>query len=302
MADLAVDVTRALERRNETGAPGRMTDRVLGSGPGWLVADVICTADARDRPFEERHAGFAIAVVTAGSFVYRADAGGELMTPGSVFLGSPGQSFECGHDHSAGDRCLSFQFDPDYFMRAVRDAGLRMGRRFPVRRLPPMRPLSPFAARAVAGLVAGEAPWEEVAVDLAAGVARLAVGADRVHAEAPPSALARVTRVVRDIERHADARLPLAALASASGLSPFHFLRVFEQVTGTTPHQYVRRLRLREAAVRLATTDDRVLDLALDCGFGDLSNFIRAFRAEFGASPRAYRRMATSAPSAASRP
>jgi AraC-like DNA-binding protein len=36
----------------------------------------------------------------------------------------------------------------------------------------------------------------------------------------------------------------------------------------------------------------RVLDIALDCGFGDVSNFNRAFRAEFGVSPRVYRRQA----------
>src|SRR5208283_799598 len=55
-------------------------------------------------------------------------------------------------------------------------------------------------------------------------------------------------------------------------------------------HQYVLRARLREAAVRLAAQPNKVLDIALDCGFGDVSNFNRAFRAEFGVSPRVYRR------------
>jgi AraC family transcriptional regulator len=72
-------------------------------------------------------------------------------------------------------------------------------------------------------------------------------------------------------------------------LSPYHFLRTFESLTGVTPHQYVLRTRLREAASRLAAETGRVLDVALDCGFGDVSNFNRAFRAEFGASPRQYR-------------
>ena len=56
-----------------------------------------------------------------------------------------------------------------------------------------------------------------------------------------------------------------------------------------TPHQFVLRARLREAATRLATGPGKVLDIALDCGFGDVSNFNRAFRNEFGVSPRAYR-------------
>jgi len=71
-------------------------------------------------------------------------------------------------------------------------------------------------------------------------------------------------------------------------LSPYHFLRTFERLTGVTPHQYILRARLREAALRLAEPG-RVLDIALDCGFGDLSNFNRTFRAEFGVSPRIFR-------------
>ena len=52
-----------------------------------------------------------------------------------------------------------------------------------------------------------------------------------------------------------------------------------------TPHQYILRARLRQAAVRLKTSSDKVLEIALDTGFGDLSNFNHAFRAEFGVSP-----------------
>ena len=82
----------------------------------------------------------------------------------------------------------------------------------------------------------------------------------------------------------------MARLADAAALSPYHFLRTFDNLTGVTPHQYVLRARLRDAAVRLVRESGSVLDIALDCGFGDISNFNRAFRSEFGVSPRAYRR------------
>ena len=84
-------------------------------------------------------------------------------------------------------------------------------------------------------------------------------------------------------------RCPLGTLAHEARLSPYHFLRTFEHLTGLTPHQYVRRARLREAATQLLTESGKVLDVALDCGFGDVSNFNRAFRAEFGVSPRVFR-------------
>ena len=64
---------------------------------------------------------------------------------------------------------------------------------------------------------------------------------------------------------------------------------MFDVLTGATPHQYLLRSRLRRAALRLRTELAKISEIALDCGFGDISNFNRAFPAEFGVSPRAYR-------------
>jgi len=134
--------------------------------------------------------------------------------------------------------------------------------------------------------------WEELSVQLAAIAVQLAGGLASGGTAAPPASVSRVTRIVRKIERHPEAGLTLAALAEEAGLSSYHFLRTFERLTGLTPHQYILRARLREAAMRLAVEPARVIDIALDSGFGDVSNFNRVFRAEFGVSPRAYRRQA----------
>jgi AraC-like DNA-binding protein len=133
-------------------------------------------------------------------------------------------------------------------------------------------------------------PWEEVGVHLAVQTAKLAGPCLSGPNDLFPGLEARVTRALRRIERHPDARINLSDLALDAGLSRFHFLRTFERLTGVTPHQYILRARLRQAAMRLAVQPDRVLDIALDCGFRDVSNFNRAFRAEFGVSPRVYRR------------
>jgi len=79
-------------------------------------------------------------------------------------------------------------------------------------------------------------------------------------------------------------------LAASARLSAYHFLRCFEDLTGTTPHQYLLRTRLRRAALRLKRESTKIIEIAMDCGFGDVTNFNRAFRAEFGMSPRSYRR------------
>jgi AraC family transcriptional regulator len=292
LVNIAVDLERALAQRAEDGGPGQLEARTLARGDGWVVEDVVCTSGPDDRPYEEQHSAFAIAIVMAGTFQYRASGfrtGRELMTPGSVLLGHPGQHFECGHEHGAGDRCLSFRYASDYFRQVTHVGAAKF--RFGSLRLPAVRTLSPIVARASATLSeSSDMAWEELSVELAALAAqvdgRVAPSREGVTA----AALARVTRSVRTIERHPNARLTLEALARESGLSPYHFLRTFERLTGVTPHRYLRRLRLRRAATRLIVESRSVLDIALDSGFGDVSNFNRAFRSEFGVSPRAYRR------------
>ncbi|HMD35161.1 MAG TPA: AraC family transcriptional regulator [Vicinamibacterales bacterium] len=268
----------------------------LASGDGWSVDDVVCFAGPQDRPYEEQHEHVAIAIVTGGSFQYRGSTAGpgrELMTPGSLLLGNAGQCFECGHEHAQGDRCLSFRFSPEYFSAITK--GVRRGRRerFGMLRLPPVRELSPLIAHAIAAArsssPAGTIAWEELGVRLAVEAVKVDSGRTPSRAPVTAAALARVTRAVRLIDGNAGGELTLASLATEAGLSPYHFLRTFEDLTGATPHQYVMRTRLRQAAARLLAEPAKIIDVALGCGFGDVSNFNRAFRAEFGVSPRAYR-------------
>jgi AraC family transcriptional regulator len=292
LANIAVDLERAVARRAEFGGPGQLEARTLAHGDGWVVEDVVCTSGPHDRPYEEQHSEFSIAIVMAGTFQYRTSGsrtGRELMTPGSVLLGHPGQYFECGHEHGAGDRCLSFRYAADYFQQLTEIGEGKS--RFRSLRLPAVRRLSPIVARASAALAAPtDMAWQELSVEVAAQATKAdgRVRPDRDGVTA--GTLARVTRSVRSIDRHPDARLTLEALAREAGLSPYHFLRTFQRLTGVTPHRYIRRLRLRHAATRLIVEPGNVLDIALDSGFGDVSNFNRAFRSEFGVSPRAYRR------------
>ncbi len=302
MAKIAVELEEAVAQRAAAGAAAApLFGRVLARGEGWSVADLICTAGPQDRPFEEQHPQVSIAIVVAGTFQYRtADGGrrGELMTPGSVLLGNAGQPFECGHEHGMGDRCLSFSYAPDYFEKIAGDAAGRSGRAFRILRLPSMRALSRLAVQACAGLagnsgqrndLALDVSWEELGIQLASSAVRLANDSPQDARDPLPSVVARVTRAARIIEESSESELTIRRLAREARLSPYHFLRTFQQLMGVTPHQYLRRLRLREAAVRLATERVRVLDVALDCGFGDVSNFNRAFLREFGMSPRRFR-------------
>lgn len=265
------------------------------------MTDVVCNAGPRDRPFEEQHKWSSIGVVVSGTFQYRSTTGEGLMVPGSLLLGNARDGFVCSHDHGTGDRCVAFSYSPELLAGLGEDLGVGV-RRFTAPRLPPARVLAPFVAAAAALIANGEAgtgegalACEAVSLQLAARVMEIDRGLEsRSPRSEPAAAVKRVTDVVRLIELEPDLprALTLRALADAAGLSPYHFLRSFSAITGTTPHQYILRARLRRAAVRLRAEDTRtrILDIALGCGFDDLSNFNRAFRAEFGTSPREFRR------------
>ena len=286
LGKIAADLERALARQAGTGSVGRAAERRIAEGDGWSVSDVICTAGPHDRPFEEQHDGVSIAVVAAGTFQYRSPLGRDMLTPGSLLLGSPGQCFECGHEHAAGDRCIAFRYAPGFFDAIAGRRGFRRSH------VPPVRELSRVAARAAAGAALGvEVSWEETAVELAAAATAL-TSDSRASRSLPIGAMARVTEGVRRIEADPAGTWSLTRLASEAGQSPFQYLRAFQQITGVTPHQFVLRARLRSAAVQLLAGDEKVIEVALGAGFGDVSNFNAAFKREFGVAPRAYRRAA----------
>jgi AraC family transcriptional regulator len=296
LAKIAVEVREAVERRRQNGLHGHAEARTIASGSGWRVEDVLCTSGPEDRSFEERHEGYSVAVVAAGTFQYRNNVGTAFMTPGALLVGNAGESFECSHEHGYGDRCIAFHYSCEYFQRLICDvAGSRFALVFRHNRVPPIRATSDVVAKVCAALSRNTPDalwWEHAALLIASRV--VAVCAGNVAVQQPStSALARVTRVLRWIEHGLDENLSVHTLANIAGLSPFHFIRSFRGLTGLTPHQYLLRLRLQRAAVSLAHSNVQVLDAALNSGFGDLSNFNRNFRREFGCAPHVWRTSAS---------
>src|SRR5579863_3482727 len=114
-----------------------LSAKLLASGNGWRVSDVVCTSGPRDPSYVEQHSAYSIALVTDGNFQYRTAQGSALMTPGSLLLGNEGACYECGHQHTRGDRCLAFHFSPELFESLV--AAVPGVRRMTLRapRLPP---------------------------------------------------------------------------------------------------------------------------------------------------------------------
>lgn len=82
--------------------------------------------------------------------------------------------------------------------------------------------------------------------------------------------------------------VPLVDLASAAGLSPFHFARLFKQSTGVAPHQYLIRVRIERARALLLHSNETITSIATQVGFCDQSHFSTHFKRHYGVTPRAF--------------
>ena len=261
----------------------------LSAGEHWRVTDLRCGLGPADRAEEEQHVSTSVSVVLAGTFTYEGAQGRVLLTPGSLLLGNAGHCFYCRHEHAAGDRCLSFQFDAAYLDAEEATDAARL---FAAPRVPPLAGTRALwvAARQLASAPEAAAPFEiEQLAAQALAVARCEDAAATL-ARVRPRDERRVAQVVRALEHDYASPHTLASLARSVGLARHSFLRTFRAVTGITPYRYLLSLRLAAAAQRLLRTEQAVTDIAVDVGFGDLSEFTRRFHAEFGQPPGAWRR------------
>lgn len=101
--------------------------------------------------------------------------------------------------------------------------------------------------------------------------------------------LTRIDDVLRHIEAHLTEPLSLDDLAARTGYSAFHFHRLATAMFGLPVGRYIRRRRLSVAAARLISTQDRILDIALDAQFESQEAFTRAFKEQHGMTPGRYR-------------
>ena len=97
-----------------------------------------------------------------------------------------------------------------------------------------------------------------------------------------------VQRMQDYIAEHLSESITLTALSSVSYYSPWYSYRLFLQLTSMTPADYIRRLRLSKSAIKLRDESCKIIDTALELGFGSVDGYQRAFFREFGCNPREY--------------
>jgi AraC family transcriptional regulator len=101
----------------------------------------------------------------------------------------------------------------------------------------------------------------------------------------------RINRTFDYIESNLEKQFTLEELASVANFSKFHFHRIFQGMVGETPFQFIMRIRLEKAAYMLvANPNESITEIAMKCGFADLSVFSRNFSTFFSKSATRWRK------------
>ena len=95
-----------------------------------------------------------------------------------------------------------------------------------------------------------------------------------------------LTLVKEYIHSHLHQDLRLQEMAAIAQISPYHFLRLFKQSVGTTPHQYILQCRLNQAKYLLQHSELSIIEVATQTGFCDQSHLTRYFKRMIGITPK----------------
>ncbi|AEJ60652.1 transcriptional regulator with cupin sensor, AraC family [Spirochaeta thermophila DSM 6578] len=103
-------------------------------------------------------------------------------------------------------------------------------------------------------------------------------------------AVEKILPALEYIKEHYQEEISVDDLAKLVYLSKYHFIREFKRLTGRTPVAFINRYRVHKAMAMLIESDEKVLNVAYECGFNDMSYFIRLFHRFTGLTPAQYRR------------
>jgi AraC family transcriptional regulator len=225
-------------------------------------------------------------------------AGGPLRSahgaPGGLFIIPPGHSHWATWDGAT--TFLALYLVPEAIAQAVRDDGLDADRLEIQYRFAAFDPEFASLALALHQQLASPDAEDRLYVDTLS--VQLAVHVLRRYGTTPLQprsyrgglSRAKMRAVLDYLNAHLCQNVQLSELARLVEMSPFHFLRLFRDSSGLTPHQYLVHRRVEVARSMLVHGDLSLADVAHRVGFADQSHFTRHFRRLTGAPPGQLRR------------
>lgn len=257
----------------------------------------------KDRYLKEvalhHHDFYEVYFFLSGNVQYNIESRSYLLTPGDVLLISPMELHQpmFGAEHREYERIVLW-IDKQ-FLEEFSLPGLHMAACFDttvpghtnlLRPEGVARQYLTFLLENLMAEVASEDPYSEMAAlsllaQVLVSLNRLAKqNAEEEHSSGPD---ATVYSVLGYINEHYSENLTLDDLANKFFISKYHLSREFQRLVGTSVHRYIIQKRL-VMAKQMLSEGKPSSEVYQQCGFGDYSNFYRAFKAEYQISPKDY--------------
>lgn len=96
----------------------------------------------------------------------------------------------------------------------------------------------------------------------------------------------RIVQAKLFIDRHFREKINLDEIAEEASFSRFHFIRLFKETYGSTPHQYLVSRRLSEAEKLMTNPDMKIQDVCFEIGFESVGTFTTLFTKVYGKTPK----------------
>ncbi len=247
----------------------------------------------------EYQQAFSIAYIRTGNFIFKSFRNDLDAYHGTFLISKAGFEYKVGHVHAMPDQCTIFSLstenrgcleslnkDFDSFVRNPdRHAML-------VKATPQTEYLHECIFRASQKRRPDKLWIEQLTLSLLqqviTGVTTQKTG-KALSDKHKRTYLPMIEKVKSIINENLGEDLSLNVLAEAAHISPFHFTRIFRDITTFTPYGYLLRTRLQNAQLQLTQTRLPVTTIAFASGFNSLEHFSGAYRAFFGKSPSAER-------------
>ncbi|WP_195988081.1 helix-turn-helix domain-containing protein [Clostridium sp. D53t1_180928_C8] len=99
-----------------------------------------------------------------------------------------------------------------------------------------------------------------------------------------------VKKVLRYIHDNYKQKIYLDDMSKLLGMNTQYFCRYFKKLVGKTPTEYINDVRIEKAKELLAESDDKIIDIAIACGYDNIGYFIKRFEEQKHMSPSQYRK------------
>lgn len=235
------------------------------------------------------HEEYAFGITLAGCQEFYANGGFHRSYPGNVFVFNP----DVIHDgQSGGDDTLLYRMlyvHPDQFQPLLISAGVKQSNQF---RLQNTLIDDTLLHRLIYNMVLiiedGESDALTLEHSLFAIAERIAQHQGICLSDQRSRKIDTLLFKAREyIHSNIHGSLSLEGISQHVNLSKYHFLRMFRQQFGITPHQYILNYRINQARKSLESGAS-LNDVVFQFGFSDLSHFNRVFKPVFGMTPRQY--------------